>query len=126
MEFNDNAKYFGPGYWILLHDMSIRANTMAEKKHLARILTNLTFTFPCLKCREHMKAYVKSHPLEPVVNSKLFKDDNGVDISFFVYLWRFHNAVNKRLGKAEVKFEDAFAFYRNLENHECKIGECGE
>jgi hypothetical protein len=81
---------WGPKLWGILH--SVVAGTTKEKIREANwILHNLESVVPCQECRKHLAEYRKLFPI-------------GEDIAR--WSWGFHQAVNKRLGKEGIPFEE--------------------
>lgn len=101
---SSDPKYIGPGYWTSWHLKSLRAKKRNEKAEVSRNIVLDIASFPCLKCRDHAKEYVRKHPLIDVVDSKK-------EISLFEWTVNFHNAVNLRIGKDTYSLEDAMAMW---------------
>jgi hypothetical protein len=100
-----NQNYIGPGVWFKLHTDCAWANTIERKKCVVEQIKNLQENFPCNDCKSHFGDYLKSHPLEATLN-----DDPE---SLFLWSVKFHNAVNFRLKKPQVSYEDAKSIYYN-------------
>ena len=101
---SSDPKYIGPGYWTSWHLKSMRAAKRNEKAEVSRCIVLDIASFPCLKCRDHAKEYVRKHPLIDVVNNKK-------EISLFEWTVNFHNAVNLKIGKDTYSLEDAMAMW---------------
>ena len=101
---SSDPKYIGPGYWTSWHLKSLKAKKRNEKAEVSRNIVLDIANFPCLKCREHAKEYVRNHPLLEVVNNKN-------EISLFEWTVNFHNTVNLRIGKDTYSLEDAMAMW---------------
>lgn len=97
---SSNPEYIGPGYWAAWHIKSLQADGKEKKSEVARNIAIDIAYFPCMKCRTHAKEYVKSKPLMPAVRS-LDK------LSLFKWTVDFHNAVNLRLGKPMINWQQA-------------------
>ena len=94
---------WAPREWYKLHWCAIRypSNpTEAEKKRMLLLFWNCIHNLPCGYCLKHAKKYTRSYP----------PDFSGSE-EFQTYLWRFHNAVNKRLGKPLMSAKDYRAVY---------------
>ena len=107
--------YFGPGYWAVMHIDSLHAKTFDEKievsKTIARIITN----FPCTKCRRHATEYASENPL-------IYSINDSDELSLFKWVWKFHNAVNKRLDKKIFDFDEAKRDWEK--NNICIASDC--
>lgn len=92
---------WGPKVWAILHRLSFYSNRKdicAAWKQFLKVLSN---TIPCALCRKHMKEYLIRYPL-------VFNDMNNNNIirnNLVVWLYDFHNHVNKSLGKEIFPFE---------------------
>jgi len=89
---------WGPVLWEVLHAVgaqggrspaSIRGD---EERELKWLFNNLESVIPCAECRKHLAEYRRAHPVPDAAEG------------FAVWAWTFHNAVNERLGKAQVPF----------------------
>jgi hypothetical protein len=85
---------WGPFAWTLLHGIGYKAGKCKSQKLKADenrealwLLNHLEFMIPCPECRLHIVQYRKKYGL-PHGSSQVGE-----------WLWRFHEAVNKRLGK---------------------------
>jgi hypothetical protein len=58
-----------------------------EDREFRWLLANLESIVPCPECRNHIEEYKKSHAL-PLTTGE-----------FGEWIWKFHTAVNERLGK---------------------------
>lgn len=104
-----NPVYIGGGVWVTIHIMSAQATTDPTKKFFVHYMLVLSNTFPCVNpCRGHMKKYMKENPIRDYWN---IRDEEGREIGCFKWGWKFHNAVNKRIGKAEMTWEKALELY---------------
>lgn len=105
-KFNDPAKT-GAGMWFIIHDMAIIAITDILKQAYIIYITHICDNFKCLNCRAHFKHYLETNPLTNYWN--IIED--GKDIGFFKWSYKFHNAVNKRLNKYQPTFVEAYKFF---------------
>ena len=90
---------FGPGDWDLLHLRSFAIRTHQDKLDFIQFFYFVINTLKCGKCINHANQYNRDHPIEAYI------DDLPQ------HVWKFHNAVNKRLGKEEISFEAACQLY---------------
>ena len=84
---------WGPHFWMTLH---IACLGCQDAKVLVDFVEGYKEIIPCLSCREHFEQVLIENPVPEA--DDLFKW--SVDV---------HNIVNKRLGKPEFSYEDAFA-----------------
>lgn len=85
--------------WIYLHKRSVWANqSKANTEAFIKELRWLADNFLCEKCKPEFQKYLQTHPPER-------------EQDMFFYIFRFHNDVNKRLGKPEFPFESAKKIY---------------
>lgn len=103
--------------WFSVHMLAINARTQASKEAFGKYMELLSLNLPCAKCRKHLKQHIeKDHP------ASHYDEPDGC----FRWSWILHNKVNKFLKKTEVKYEDAYDFYKNLENFGCDLEDCNE
>ena len=95
-----DPKYLGPGYWASWHIKSLYSNTKSKKGEVARNIALDIKNFPCIKCQNHARDYVRKHPL---INSVEDKDT----LSMFRWIVDFHNFVNLRLNKKIFSYKEA-------------------
>jgi hypothetical protein len=107
-QHTDTRKNIGPGTWNVIHTLSFHARTKEEQQAFIKTMKTICKHFPCKVCRGHCKTYIKEHPMEPFINAKLA---NNEKIGLFLWSWRFHNAVNVRLEKPTVSWEEAYRMY---------------
>lgn len=96
--FNSNdgmlTSVWGPSLWHVLHCMSFNYPvdpTPMQKKKYREFVENLEYVLPCGYCRKNLKGNFKSVPL----TTDALKDRNN----FSRWMYRFHEQVNKMLGK---------------------------
>ena len=77
-----------------------------ERSNIYKFIIGFSQTIPCKQCRYHFIALI-APDLKSHVNSIMF--DNNDSLSRTVVRW--HNAVNKRLSKPLMKYEDAIMMY---------------
>lgn len=96
-KFN-NPKIIGPGIWYLLHERAFNVISYTDKITLVEDVKRLQINFPCVECGRHMGEYMKTFDIIDSIN---------IESGLFIYLWKFHNAVNVRLNKPTITLEDA-------------------
>jgi hypothetical protein len=113
---------WAPYLWRCLHtfvEKSGRGFHGDEARELHWILTHLETVIPCALCRTHCIDYRKANPLHREGGFKAIKSSIvGYDKdSLRKWLWKFHDAVNERLGKArDVGIEDCERIYSDLDS----------
>ena len=100
-----NPKYVGPGMWFTIHTLAAQARTDKEKKDVIHHIRCLQDKFPCLECKGHFGTYLTSHPPEETIGK-------GSE-SLFAWTVNFHNAVNHRLKKPQLSYEEAKSIFLN-------------
>lgn len=113
----------GRATWLALHAMADHFPlhpTSEERTAAINMIAGYALLYPCVKCRGHMQDYLKKNPLTCKTR-----------IQLVTWLFHFHNAVNRRLGKPELQHvHDRFAVYTapqprldittlNVQNGEC-------
>jgi hypothetical protein len=98
-----NPKYVGPGLWYGMHIDAANAKTSKDKEAVIKRIRILQNNFPCQECKVHFANYLTNHPPEETIKG-------GPD-SLFLWTVNFHNAVNYRLGKPQITFEEAKSIY---------------
>lgn len=93
---------YGPGVWFSIHTLALKATDNCGKKIFIDFMDSLTETFPCVKCRNHIRNYINEHPIQ-----KFWNEENG----FFKWSWIFHNVVNLRLNKPIMEYSEALDKY---------------
>lgn len=85
---------WGPSLWHYLHTMSFNyptKPTKQDKKNYKKFIINLKHVLPCKYCRINLRKNLKDHPL----NQKDLKDR----YHFSLWMFNFHEHINKMLGK---------------------------
>lgn len=106
-----HIKDWGRGQWHSIHTTAARATTTEKFKFFCSWIRDQLEDLPCEECTEHSKEYLKSNPPEKAEDA-------------FIWTWRFHNAVNRRLGKPEMEYTTAKQIYLEGGMKNCKQG-CG-
>ena len=103
-----NPRYIGPGEWCALHRLAASANTDIGKKLFVNYMNVLSKTFPCISCREHIIEYMGKNPISKYGK---IRNDEGIDVGYFKWTFKFHNAVNVRIHRAEFSWDEAYSLY---------------
>jgi hypothetical protein len=96
---------FGPRWWLFLHSLCLLLGdepTEAQSAQWQQKIYDFVEDIPCKSCRGHAQQYVEAFP-----------PDMQTQRSLFTWSWRFHNAVNQRLGKPLVSFDAALRLCAN-------------
>jgi hypothetical protein len=91
-------KEWGPGRWQSIHVTAAWADTSEKFKMFCTWIRDQLTHLPCEECTKHALAYLESNPPE--------KSEDA-----FMWSWRFHNSVNRRLGKQEMEYTTAKQIY---------------
>jgi hypothetical protein len=125
MKLVSAADKIGPGLWISIHLKAKHAIDEKTKDEFIGYMYILASEFPCGNCRGHLQEYLRDHPFEPYMN---LVDEKGHPIGMMKYSWQFHNAVNLRLHKPFVSWQNALAmFYSEGEPcNSCTVKQAGD
>ena len=88
---------WGPAAWTFLH---AAAATCDRPEDFHALLVAAVRCLPCPDCREEARRYLAAH-------DEGFADTAGAA----AYVWKMHNFVNSRLGKAEQSASDHERLY---------------
>jgi hypothetical protein len=111
-----NIEVLGPGWWMKIHRDAVRATTEERKRCFEYNMVEDCDTFPCAKCKTHLRTFIDNHPLK---NYWYIKDNKGHDIGFFKWTWELHNQVNQRLKKYQPTLEEAYGYYTESAVNAC-------
>jgi hypothetical protein len=100
-----NPVYVGPGIWYTFHALAAEAKTDTDKRDVIKHIRLIQQKFPCLECKGHFGEYLTKHPPEETLGKNQSED------SLFLWTVNFHNAVNYRLRKPQVSYEEAKSIY---------------
>ena len=104
-----NPLIWGEGTWRLLHCTAAtfpKIPTEKDYRAYTRFLHSMAPILPCRFCREHMAKFLKENPIRPIL-------EKGRR-SFMLWTIRFHNSVNKKLGKPILPAAEAIRSIRTL------------
>jgi len=107
----------GPAIWNLIHTSSLSTETETEKEHFEWEINQICINFRCKECSNHCKEYLLANPLR----DSWTLIHNKKDVGLFTWTWKFHNAVNKRIGKKLLDFDTALKMYSDLNNIQCEM-----
>ena len=96
------------GIWFVFHNLARRIITENDKDCLMKVVYKTVDDFRCSACRGHAIEYLNSHSVDDYWTRV---NDYGEDVGLFEYFWEFHNAVNLRIGKPVLNWDDAYQLY---------------
>lgn len=104
---SSDPEVWGPSFWFILHNGAAKYPINASPLYAERMkgfILGIPVMIPCEKCSDHATAYIESnwYRIDDIVlgRKKLF--------NFFC---DFHNVLNRRYGKPEMSYEDAYNLY---------------
>ena len=107
-----STEIWGPKAWGFLHAVTFRypEENVSKQKRLSayQLLVSLERLLPCERCRKHFVAYMKD-PSTGINGASSRHLRNR--FSFSTWMVNFHNAVNERLGKPVMMFEEVEDIY---------------
>ena len=105
---------WGPPGWNWAHKLAINYPenpSFEDVERATRKLWTFLIGLPCVECRDHSVDYYKRNP-----------PDLSSSQGFQRWMWAFHNAVNARLGKRQLTYEQ----YRRAYHDEIFLAEACE
>lgn len=120
-QFKDHTdpKYTGPGTWNVIHRIAFKARTKSEQLAFISLMKEICAGFPCKVCNGHCTEYIKNHPMEDYLNTKVEIGHKKEPLGLFIWSWKFHNAVNTRLKKPIMSWDTAYNIYSEKESLIC-------
>jgi hypothetical protein len=114
-----DPKYIGPGTWNVIHRRAYKARTAPQQSSFIEFMKDVCYGFPCFTCKGHCTEHIKNHPLEEYIGVLVDIDGQRLPIGMFVWTWKFHNAVNARIGKPIMSWNTAYNLYSEKETLVC-------
>lgn len=108
---------WGPRAWYWLHVTAINyppSPTPVDARIAESRIWGFVTHLPCASCRDHATQFVRQRP--PSLESTY---------ALQAWVWRFHNAVNLRLGKPLIPYEEYLRLYADEICWADWTGECG-
>lgn len=105
-----DPKVWGPAFWFSLHTSAVYypedASPLVRERMKQRILA-IPYEIPCKSCMTHASSFIEDNrdKLDDIVSNRHKLGKFYVD---------FHNKVNKRFGKPEWTYEQAYAKYSGV------------
>jgi hypothetical protein len=103
-------KVFGPPLWFSIHNSAAHyppSPSPVCQQHTIKFIKSIPYIVPCDDCFIHAQNYISQ-----------FSDSDLLDITstrakYFDWSVKFHNFVNKRLGKRIYTTQEAYDMYHN-------------
>lgn len=105
-----DPKVWGPHLWSSLHYIALGypdSPSPVDKYNYQNFYESLHTILPCEECATHYKALVQEMKITPHLNDKY---------DLFKWTVNVHNAVNQRLGKPQMSYNDALRLYKPSSN----------
>jgi len=99
-----NPQYVGPGVWYLSHTLAMAADIDKDYDFFIKFFKKMVNSFGCEKCKQHAQAYITKNPLSQI----------GDDYLPSLYVNKFHNTVNIRLGKETYSIDKSRAIFESV------------
>lgn len=118
----------GPGKWATIHAKAIRMTTPEEVAKYPQFIREQCELLMCDVCQGHCREYQNIDPPEREIYkfyTYVAADGQSKLAGPFLHSWNFHNAVNARLGKPLISFEDAYKLFDPTVFRVCG-GNCGK
>lgn len=106
-----NNVSWGNGRWQSIHTTAAWVDNSEKFRFFNQWIRDQIEHLPCQDCINHARDYINMNPPE-----------NSEDA--FIWSWRFHNAVNRRLGKPDMEYTTARQIYLQGGLTTCSQG-CG-
>jgi hypothetical protein len=99
----------GPGIWWQIMSGAKRATTPESTAKFEEYLSNTLHDLPCQKiCARDAWSWLAGNPIS---GARDIVDLNGNHIGIFEHMWKMFNYVNRKLGKPEFSFDDAYEMH---------------
>lgn len=109
---------FGPPFWFTLHNAAVAYYdypNAAARAMMKQFIYSIPVIIPCVKCKEHAYAYIKSQNVDCAVENRR---------NLFEFFVTFHNYVNAKGGRQPMSMqtaEDLYGYYRRGRGGTVKI-----
>lgn len=100
------TKIWGTPMWTFIHTFTIKVNEVFLIRNIQNIINIMDVIIdciPCNHCKIHALKYIKKNNMKQIKNKQQF-------IQYFV---RFHNEVNKQLGKQTFELDVNNVYFKN-------------
>ena len=106
-------KHHFQGIWFQQHLLAFNVKTVEDGKQFVKQFLWIIRNLPCPSCTRHSIEYLRSHPIDSCIRMTSVRDNFHVS-ELFYYIYKFHNDVNKTLGKREPSYSNICETYKNL------------
>lgn len=131
-QFHDRSDpaYTGPGTWNRLTQSAAAVKNHNDELGFEKELTTTCIEFPCGNCSSHCQDYIKNNPISDYYGKYIVverPEGSGASggekilIGMFMYIWTFHNVVNKRLNKPQMSWDAAFNMFYHRGDLACNV-----
>lgn len=100
-----DKNFWGPEYWHTIHLLAISLTTKEQIPKYIEFVRSLQLLLPCVECRKHFQANLKTLPPEKNAES---------NETLFLWSYMFHDLVNKQLHKKSISFDYARRKYIDM------------
>lgn len=116
MSFNDlsaeeHMSKIGAGMWYLLHCYAYDAVDSEGREYFEHFLIILLKRIKCKKCKDDLEDFIEKHPLSKY---KYKTSSKGLPIGYFKWSIKYHNHVNKKIGKPKIDVYEAYKYYSDF------------
>lgn len=111
---SNSKEELGPGIWFCIHIKSLSSSDIDDVIEFIWLVRDY---LSCRSCKEHIRDYLMNEENKAIVVSDKQKN-LGINLPF-LYTVNFHNSVNRRLEKDEIKPEKAIKLYVKGEEKSC-------
>lgn len=102
-----DPRYIGPGKWDTFMIEASNSTTRKSQEDTCKFIRRQIDNMRC-ECRDHAKQYMLENPPENMIGFRL----QGEEVGLLLWVWMFHNTVNKRLNKTYVpQWDEVYDYY---------------
>lgn len=102
-----DPRYIGPGKWDTFMIECAHARTKSLQQETVKFIRRQVENMRC-ECKDHAINYMKRNPPENMIGFVI----NNEQIGLLLWLWGFHNDVNKRLNKTYIPtWNEVYEYY---------------
>ena len=114
-------EYTGPGTWNVIHRTSFKAQVPSLQQEFIKMMNLICEGFPCKVCSGHCTEYIRNNPMKDYTNMIIEIDGKNINLGLFIWGWKFHNCVNKRINKPIMSWDTAYKLYSGEESEESLV-----